>query len=787
MHSPSDNDSFDSFAQLLIPRVSSLSIPIDCTSLLPPTELLTASVTLVPPLHPPLSGLFPPLASSVSPPALSVECRGHRSSVSLHSSSSSLSVSVVRVAAPLPSLPVVASSCSNIDAPVFDVHQTLILNAVFSQLNNDSRLLQPSLLLDCIKSFAFGDISREALSSFIEEHAEKVFPIKWRPSKMRCPPDNFHNLSSRLKRRFLYAHIQALFAKSPKDAAATVIDGRWRNPFVTDPQSIPDFNEFWLQIFCASSVIDERPIIPVIPTNDSLIAPLIANDITWALKDMRHSACGVDRIFANDLLKCNPNVVAGYLNLLLLANYVPKNLATARVTFIPKCESSFLPADFRPISITPAITRCFHKVLAKRWMTLFPHDKNQFAFLQKDGCFEATNLLHAILRESHTKYTPCSIAILDVSKAFDSVSHDTILRAAERFGGPQILCKYLAAFYGQSTSLLNATSCAPARGVKQGDPLSPLLFIMVLDEALSAIDQESPLFVGGHPIHYIAYADDLLLFAPDANSLQRKLDILAYHLSLAGLQTNPAKSMTIDIVSSGKSKIAALAPTVFSINSIPIPALSVTDNFNYLGIPFNYKGRISCDYLSILRGYTDNVTAAPLKPHQRVHIIRQTVVPRLQHILTLGVVHKKTLLALDRHIRLSIRSWLRLPKDTPVAYFYTPIRDGGLGIPHLSSMIPLHRRKRSEKLLSSSNPCIRWAATSPHFAPFLRIANLPIPIHHESTNSIEENSIRWRRQLYATLDGKGLQEAPKSTISSRWLMSPTSVFPRLYIRGIQLR
>ncbi|VDP99814.1 unnamed protein product [Trichobilharzia regenti] len=59
------------------------------------------------------------------------------------------------------------------------------------------------------------------------------------------------------------------------------------------------------------------------------------------------------------------------------------------------------------------------------------------------------------------------------------------------------------------------------------DPLSLLLFIMTMDEIVNVLEARDPIYIGGHPLHYIAYADDLITLAPNAAALQNKLSRLA--------------------------------------------------------------------------------------------------------------------------------------------------------------------------------------------------------------------------------------------------------------------
>lgn len=662
-----------------------------------------------------------------------------------------------------------------------------LISAALRLITQNSPLMHAPTLREFLQAALVNMPDMIEIQLFLNSHAELQFPTKWRPSKPRLPPTYRANTSRKHLRRLQYGHIQTLYNRCRRDAANTVLDGRWRSPHTSSPFSIPEFETFWKTIFTTPSTPDNRPVVPVLPMCPALLDPITPDEITWALKDMRNSAPGVDRLSAQHFLNFDVPSLAGYLNMVLAFKFLPTNLSISRVTFIPKGASPQQPNDFRPISIAPVITRCLHKILAKRWMPLFPSSKLQFAFLQRDGCFEAINLLHSLLRHAHERHSGCSIALLDISRAFDSVSHHSILRAAHRFGAPDGLCQYLQRVYNGSTSLFNTVDCAPSRGVKQGDPLSPLLFIMSLDEALESIETDSPVIVDGLPISYIAYADDLVILAPNADLLQKKLDKLASLLQRSGLIINTSKSMSIDLIAGGHSKLTALKPTVFKIDGNQLQRLNVSDHFDFLGISFDYKGRSKMDHVETLSAYLLNLTQAPLKPQQRMSILRENLEPRLLYPLTIGVVHKCTLRQMDCLIRSSVRKWLRLPSDTPTSFFHSSISTGGLGIPHLSSIIPLHRRKRAAKLLLSPCPIIRWVSQSPSFSNFLRICNLPINVHRDLIHSFDEARCSWSKQLHSTCDGRGLSMSSRNTVSHLWLRYPEHIFPRLYINAIKLR
>lgn len=102
--------------------------------------------------------------------------------------------------------------------------------------------------------------------------------------------------------------------------------------------------------------------------------------------------------------------------------------------------------------------------------------------------------------------------LLDVSKAFDMVSHAAIDTVLSQQGVPLLLWSVIRMMYEAATTSLGnfGINMTINRGIKQGDPLSPLPFNLVLNPILAGLLEGSDGFrVGAAEIAVTAYADDI--------------------------------------------------------------------------------------------------------------------------------------------------------------------------------------------------------------------------------------------------------------------------------------
>ena len=130
------------------------------------------------------------------------------------------------------------------------------------------------------------------------------------------------------------------------------------------------------------------------------------------------------------------------------------------------------------------------------------------------------------------------------------------------------------------------------------------------------------------------------------------------------------------------------------------------DNFlKYLGIKFNPHGKMKPN-ISQLVTMLDRVKRSPLKPYQKLELLRNNVIPNFLHEMVLGRVTKGLLITYDKKIKGFVGGVLDLPHDIPISFYYSKVKEGGLGLPSLEFSIPRSLFRRIEKMIDSNDPII---------------------------------------------------------------------------------
>ena len=121
--------------------------------------------------------------------------------------------------------------------------------------------------------------------------------------------------------------------------------------------------------------------------------------------------------------------------------------------------------------------------------------------MKGDGVADFIWLLQTIIPQHQRTLKTLNIAFLDIKRAFDSVSHESLLLAAERMGIPARMLGYLGELYQDAWTVLRiGPECSElvkvSRGVRQGNPLSVHLFNATIHWALDCLHPELGVMVG---------------------------------------------------------------------------------------------------------------------------------------------------------------------------------------------------------------------------------------------------------------------------------------------------
>lgn len=262
---------------------------------------------------------------------------------------------------------------------------------------------------------------------------------------------------------------------------------------------------------------------------------------------------------ANDIYKIQPRIIkdmtpflspilSKLFNKAIKENEYPDALKSTKAIEIYKAKDKTLPENYRPISLLPIIAKTLDTIINTQLMQhLLQHNMlspTQYAFRPKSNCTMALQTIIDEIIKQKTQKHPTLAIYVDLSKAYDTVSHDRLIsKLKNEFNFTAETTQFFQSYLTnrqQSLHTQHATSSTRiiSHGIPQGSTLSPTLFILYINNIIKTVPKSK----------VYTYADDttLIISAHTLDELkslaQSELNNLIKYFHINNLVPNSTKT-----------------------------------------------------------------------------------------------------------------------------------------------------------------------------------------------------------------------------------------------------
>ncbi|XP_057784939.1 uncharacterized protein LOC131002461 [Salvia miltiorrhiza] len=458
--------------------------------------------------------------------------------------------------------------------------------------------------------------------------------------------------------------------------------------------------------------------------NDSLICLPDEIEISAAVHGMDSSSAPGPDGFTGAFFRSSWQIVKGDIvtavRTFFWKSYLPNGCNASTLILIPKIEEVVTVADLRPIILSNLFFKIISKILASRLSKVAAGCvlNNQFGFIAGRSIHDCILLgsegFNFMKRVNNGSNMACKI---DIRKAFDTMSWSFILQALRVFGFHEKFVNWISVIFhtARISILYNGQlrgyfSCS--RGVRQGDPLSPILFGIV-EDVLSHLIMNC--VSSGHlvpmgfsraanfPTHLL-YADDILIFYKASVRNARKIkEILHYYGGISGqICSNEKSSLFLGDGVARRMGGLIQRELQFARGSLPV---------TYLGAPL-FVGRPKASHFMSIKDKIvnkfDNWQGRQLSMAGRLCLVKSVIQSSIIHSMMVFRWPKSLLLDLDKKCRNFI--WTgRVDKNGTCTMNWSRCcalkEEGGLGIRAFATMNKSFLMKMAWKVIKGQD----WA------------------------------------------------------------------------------
>ena len=264
-----------------------------------------------------------------------------------------------------------------------------------------------------------------------------------------------------------------------------------------------------------------------------------------------------------------------------------------------------------------------------------------------------------------------TVIYLDLSDAFNTAEHPLLLEALRQSGCPKWIVDIIASVYRHCiTSPVDlsgkklAGDVPVSRGVRQGCPLSSLLFNLVLDPVLQAASGPGTICLG--------YMDDIAIIFDNPEDVTNTLARTVKAAQSLGFSFNISKC--------GITNYKGVA----AINNTALPRVTDDRAYKYLGTETSTStvgGIDTC--IQKTWDLAEKIETSELTPMQKLHALRTYVLPKLMHLLENAHSTQREIQRINRSLRKMVKRICYLPERATNSYIHLHRRYGGPGLPNL--------------------------------------------------------------------------------------------------------